>query len=243
MALYMKYTEEDIKVLEECYGTHTLSWLQSRLSKPRGEKRTTQAIRRKAAKMGLEGYRNRLDTITQKDLAECMGFDVGIVYKWAEWGLEITYGGLNKKRFSQIKPKDWWEFAYKNKHRIDFRRYKEKSILPEPDWVKKEIGQKKLTPERWTQNDILTIKLMRMKGFTVSDISKKLGRTMASTRKQICKLIKSGELQKACIAVPFSKDEIELMHKLRMEGKSYNYIAEELGRSLTTVRKKMVSLM
>lgn len=243
MALYMKYTKEDLKILEECYGSHTLTWLQSRLSKPNGEKRTTQAIRRKAASMGLEGYREKVDTITQKDLAECMGFDVGIVAKWKKWGLKITYGGLNSKQFSQIKPKDWWEFAYKNKDRIDFRRYREKSILPEPDWVRSEISKKKLTPERWTQDEILRIKLLRMKGYSLPEISRQLGRTKSSTRKMIYRMLKSGQIQKLCINVPFSENEIEIIKDLRKKGHSWNHIAEELGRSTTTVRVKYAKIM
>lgn len=236
----IKYTEEDIELLRNYYGTQSIGWLQCRLSKPNGKKRTKDAIRRKASSIGCLGYRENRDRLTASQLAECMGVHRTQIHnQWMKMGLKVFRKGLTKNMFIEVDPIDWWRFAEKNKEKIDFSRYKEGSILPEPNWVKEEIRNPKYRKREWTRYELERLKILKNKGIACEKIAKELNKTEKAVRKKLYIMYKNGEVKKKNISLKYTEKEIEMILEMRRKGLSYKEIAHETGRDKGSVYKKI----
>ncbi len=107
----------------------------------------------------------------------------------------------------------------------------------------------KLCPKnsKWTEEEDRILLELYSEGKSTKQIAKQLpGRTLASIRTRIqATLLATGEAtRKQTKPIQWSVDKVELLIKLREEGKTYKEIGEALGDiSESTVANKMVELM
>ena len=238
-----RYTQEDLELIKDYYGSQNIGWLQCRLIKSNGKYRTKAAIQRKAFSMGCTSYRESRENITVTQLAECMGVHRTQVFKiWIPQGLKVKKSGLTKNRFVEVEPKEWWKFAEINRGKIDFSKYDEGSIIPEPKWVKEELKNPSYKRKYWTAHDVARLKVLKQKGLTYSQIAKELNTTSSAVQKKLTDMYKTGELKRSRVIVVFSDREIDLIKDLYSKGMTYKDIAAEVGRSTSSVTKKMKKL-
>ena len=240
-----KWIEEEEKILEDYYGNQKISFIRSRLRSVRGIDRSYTAIRRKAANIGLEVSQNARPFLTAGDIAECMGYGKSTILRgWKGWGLKIqmvVYA--NKKTVSKIDVNDFWKFAYENRERIDFSDYQQGSILPEPEWLKEELQKEQRRRneplDQYTQTKIISFRKMGMEN---KEIAKRVGITEEKLATALRALLQSGEIEDRKPKAPFTEKELQLIKKLRQQGKTFREIAEEVGRDERVVSKKVRAL-
>lgn len=240
-----RWSDEEKEVIKDLYGSATMPRIKTALFKASGRRRSYEAIRKKASKMGLECASNRCEFLTAKDLAECMGYNKCTVFQtWEKWGLKIKKAPLvAKKNISQIDVKDFWEFAYQNKHRIDFSKYQRGSIVPEPTWLKEELQKKQKRARKpldsHKEAQIISLRKLGLKNI---EIAEKLGLTDRQLQTALRAIYRGNRLERRLMRVEFSQKELELIKSMVIEGKMIKEIAEEVGRRPETVGKKIAAL-
>ena len=138
-------------------------------------KRTKAAIHIKAYKLGLN-----YEFLTAQTIANCFHADSDVVKRWIDkLGLKSMKMPYKLGYRYYIKAEDFWKWAYENKKEINWSNYELKSILPEPEWVKKEkqncLTKKKHT--KITDTEIIQVKNMIRKGMSYRKIALEIGRT------------------------------------------------------------------
>lgn len=240
-----RWNEKEIDILKDMYGSQTIAHVKTALFKASGIRRDYNAIRKKASRIGLEVASNRCEFLTAGDIAENMGYHKTTVVKtWREWGLKIKVSVLiNTKTITQIKPNDFWEFAYENRHRIDFSKYQQGSILPEPSWLKEELKEKQERSRKpLDQHKEAQIIALRKIGLTNRQIAEKLGLTEQRLQTALRALHKNEKLKRERIRIMFSEEELKIIKEMAEKGYLIKDIAEEVSRDANTVGKKIRAL-
>lgn len=138
-------------------------------------KRTKTAVHLKAHKLGLS-----YEFLTAQVIADCFHIDSDAVKRWVDkLNLKSIKTPYKSGYRYYIKIEDFWEWAYENRGKINWSKYELKSLLPEPEWVKKEKQNclVKKSHDKITGIEIMKIKNMRKKGITYKNIALELGRT------------------------------------------------------------------
>lgn len=147
--------------------------------------RSVPSVKHKAIHLGLK--RCCGENLSMRDVANCFSTDCSVVKRWME-KFDLPYA---REHFYSINAKEFWKWAYKHKEEINWSKYQEKSILPEPDWVSEEIKKCNKTKKhrsKVTQMEKIYIKNLLHKGLSYREISKITGRTYYSIS-HICRTI------------------------------------------------------
>ncbi len=183
----MKYAPEDLQMIKEQLGSQSLSAIARRLN------RTITALEVKITRMGLSHTKSHTGMITAGELARILKIDRNTVMQWILNHELDSYQRItrNKKRFTFINIDDFWAWADKNRHKIDFSRLELDSLPPEPHWVAIERTLKKQTTnyKAWTKQEERQLLECYCCGKSLTEISKILGRTQESIRKKLKRLI------------------------------------------------------
>lgn len=171
-----KWTADEEKYLLERYLNQSTKKTADKLG------RTVVSVKRKAARMGLNHY---LDNISAKAIARCFGCDVSVVLRWIEkMGLPTKkIVCKNQTRYS-IDPMEFWEWADENRSIINWARYEENSLAPQPEWVKEEIKKYQTvhSRKRFTFHEKANIVFLLKKGMTCEEVAAQVGRSLYSIR-------------------------------------------------------------
>ena len=102
--------------------------------------RTKIAVDTRMYKLGIGDIRVATGMITANQLSNIVNIDDKTVYMWIrESGLKATHKRIRDKgKFFLIKPSDFWEWADKNRNRINFSKIEPKILLPEPEWFEEQ---------------------------------------------------------------------------------------------------------
>src|SRR5690625_4803860 len=86
-------------------------------------KRSEVSLKLKATRLGLGDTRTHLNGTTMIELSKALNTHYGIVRNWRDKnGLPVMQVRLVKKPVWVISYDDFWKWAKKNKHMIDFSR-------------------------------------------------------------------------------------------------------------------------
>ncbi|CAM3923193.1 DNA-binding protein [Mesobacillus thioparans] len=182
----MKYAPEDIQLIKEQLGSHSLSTIARRLN------RSMTALEVKITRLGLSHTKSYTGMITAGELARILKIDRNSVMQWIlnhelDSQQRIT---RNKKKFTFINIDDFWAWAKSNRHKIDFSKLELDELPPEPEWVAEErkIAKQVTNYKAWTKQEEKLVLEWHCCGKTLAEIANMLGRTRESIRKKIKRL-------------------------------------------------------
>ncbi|WP_286183024.1 helix-turn-helix domain-containing protein [Bacillus sp. ISL-55] len=182
----MKYAPEDIQMIKDQLGSQSLSIIARRLN------RSIVALEVKITRMGLSHTKSYTGMLTAGELAKILKVDRNTVMQWIlnhdlDSHLRIT---RSKKKFTFINTDDFWAWAEKNRHKIDFSKLEPDALPPEPYWVAEErkIPRQVTNYKAWTKHEENLVLEWHCCGKTLAEISDMLGRTRESIRKKIKRL-------------------------------------------------------
>ena len=166
-----EWTEWEVRYLEKKYVGQPVERTAKKLN------RTINSVKRKAAKMNLNHY---TDSLSAKVVARCFGVDISVVIRWINKFhmpcKKVVCG--NQTRYL-IEGEIFWKWAENNKNIINWSKYEIQSLLPEPDWLRETIRNYSTpnTREKYTDDDIVKIRVLLGKGLSYAEIAKETGRT------------------------------------------------------------------
>lgn len=211
--------------------------------------RSYNAVLQKAQKLGLGDSLNHIDGITISQLSQVLNTHYGILKNWIDkYDMPAKQIRLTKeKRVWYIKYDDFWKWAEKNKHMLDFSRLERLALGPEPDWVEEKRKADQLTKlhvpkphnEPWSNSDDEKLKwMLKQFRYTYPEIAKELQRTQAAVKRRILDL----GLKERPIRLPnhnkYTAEEEKLLVDLLEKGYCFEEIANRLKRSALGVRGK-----
>ena len=166
-----EWTEWEVRYLEKKYVGQPVERTAKKLN------RTINSVKRKAAKLDLNHYTNFLSA---KVVAKCFNVDTKVVLRWINKFhmpcKKVVCG--NQTRYL-IESEKFWKWAENNKGIINWSKYEIQSLLPEPDWLRETIRNYSTpnTREKYTDDDIVKIRVLLGKGLSYAEIAKETGRT------------------------------------------------------------------
>lgn len=168
------WTEQEEKYMEKKYTSQPVETTAKKLD------RTIVSVKRKAAKMGLNHYADELNART---LANCFNVDVAVVIKWIDkFDLPCKKVVCKNQTRYLIQMDEFWKWAEKNKGIINWSKYEEMSLCPEPMWLKQAIDEYG-TPnsrKRFTEQEIIIVKNLLHRGLQYREIAEEIGRSYYS---------------------------------------------------------------
>lgn len=142
--------------------------------------RSVCSVKRKAAKMGLSHYNDKLSA---KTVAQAFDTEISVVKRWMDkFGLPSKKVNRGTHYTYYIDVKDFWKWAEKHKDTINWSKYELKSLVPEPEWVSEAVLNYKVVRHRqkFTPDELARIKFLICRGKTYTDIAKEMQRSYYS---------------------------------------------------------------
>lgn len=183
----LKWTQREIQLLEELWGTCKLSTLAKKLG------RSEEAILEKVKCIKLGPSKDADGRITANQLAGILNVSVSIVISYwiKKYGLKaIRKVTRSKLRFWFIDIRDFWKWAKKNQDKFDSRRFEPGALGREPEWMKqKRRDDMQLAPRRykkWTPEEDEKLKaLFRAGHLSYRQIAERLGRPKTAVQNRL----------------------------------------------------------
>jgi len=226
------WSEEDKETLMDLIGIYSYKAIANILG------RTEKAIDEKRKKLELGDTRKATEYLNANELAEALGRVSNTIRNWLNnYGLPHTKRVLAKeRRFYRIDVKQFWKWAKKNNDLMRWDLYKLGSLANEPKWIEevRKVKSSKSMRRRWTKADETYLLFYYNQGFTLKEIGIKLNRTMKSIDQRLLKL----NVKRKQIQLEWKKEEEAALIEMRKQGKTFGFIAEELGRSTDGVKAK-----
>ncbi|MDF2841722.1 MAG: hypothetical protein K0R00_148 [Herbinix sp.] len=238
------WEKSDVQFLRDKWGEMSIARIAKKLN------RTVNAVKVKAIRENLTNALNHLDGVTLNQLAKVFGVSYGWIIKeiWIDqlnipFKTKIT---AQTKAYRYICIDDFWKWAAKNKHRINFSKLEENILGKEPVWVaeKRKADQQNLTYKKtsimWSkyEDSLLKMMLIRYK-YTYPQISKRLGRTEGAIKIHIKNLGWPERPVKTEGNVRWSDEEINKLIEMKNLGYGNNSIGDEINRTARAVEHKL----
>ncbi|MGL5459217.1 MAG: hypothetical protein ACRDBY_06330 [Cetobacterium sp.] len=175
------WTDEEIEYLCKSWGKTSVKTIAKNLNK------TVAGVNIKGYRMfgsraEFQGY------YTCTELAKALNLNKSTIIGYCKQGLK------SKKvdRFRFINLENFWDFAKKNKNKIQFYKFDKNQLLNEPAWVSKERAKQLKHLEinhykEWTNLEDKKLINLAKKGKSTKQIAKEMDRTITSiqTRRQL----------------------------------------------------------
>lgn len=169
-----EWTESEERALRNRYQYQTVQKTAQMLN------RSIYSVKRKAAKMGLSHYNDKLSA---KTVVQSFNTEIRSVKRWIEkFGLPSKKVNHGTHYTYYIDAEDFWKWAEEHKDIINWSKYESRSLVPEPKWVGEEISNYKAVRhrQRFTQDEIARIKFLICRGKTYTEIAKEMKRSYYS---------------------------------------------------------------
>lgn len=182
-----RWTSEEIDYLKDNIGHRKVADIAKHLN------RTEMSVMMKFKRLKLGQTKNLTGRVSCGEIARLFAIDRNTVYSWVEYhGLPaIRKVTALKKRYVLVYPEDFWEWASRNRERLDFRQLEHNSFPPEPEWVEEERQNPSYVPKTYrywtTKEDEMLIELT-VKGFDYQEIATRLNRTRYSVERRYHRL-------------------------------------------------------
>lgn len=230
------WSDEDTDYLEENYGKYSLKTLAKHLN------RSEDAIRGKCLKLGLTSALNNTGLLNTSDIAKALGIDRKTVGNFIKVkGLPAKKKVVLKKaKYWRIDINDFWKWLEKNED-VDLSNLERNILGIEPEWVdlrrKNHSKNKTRHNQNWSKYEVDYLKA-NYKIKTFNEIAADLKRSLTSVQ------VKSRKLGLSkMILLPWKPIEVDILINSKTKGITDEAIAEELGRSLSSVSWKRKELL
>ncbi len=243
---WRKWTQEEYDYLQEKWGTISLQSIARYLD------RSENAIRIKVQRLGLGPFLEGGEYVSWNQLLIALGIQGGRRYKDISWiknrGCPIKIKRVNNCSFKIIYLTEFWEWAEHNQDFLDFSKFEENMLGEEPEWVKnkRKMDYKKSihyikTP--WTTiEDKRLEKLVNDYKYTYSEISKMMRRTEGAIQRRCIDLKLKGRPLRESPHNKWEEWQFDKLDELIDSGFTYEFIADEIGKSVKAIRGKVYVL-
>lgn len=246
------WTQEECAILAEEWGLYSIPTIAKHL------RRSENAIKEKASRMGLGGHLAASDLVSFNVLIKELGISkssTGSCYSWAlakfkKYGLKIHTHRVQNSTFKVVDIEEFWEFAEKNRHLFDFSRLEENALGAEPAWVKvkrtedfKRTFKVKPHNSKWTEaEDRELLRLLRTYQYTYPEIASKLHRSEGAIQRRVNDLgIKERPL-KADNHTIWTDEQLQILGRMMKAGANYETMSEAIGKSAKAIRGKVFTV-
>lgn len=234
------WPKDQVEYLEEKWGTVSLKFMAKQLGK------SVNAVKLKAARLGLGRNYFSYDGITIHQLALAINTDYKILKNWIDkYGFPAKKKIFaNKKQISVVRYEDFWGWAEQHKHLLNLTRIEPNILGPEPEWVKEKRKADQLKDNKgcrpWTkEDDRLLISMVKAYRYTYPEIAKSLRRSEGAVKRRLHDLNIKARPVRLSNHVKYTEQEIEQLLELFHKGYSIDAIAHKLGKSGLGVRGKL----
>jgi hypothetical protein len=236
------WTAEEKEYLGDKWGTVSIKGIASHLGK------SINAIKLKAARMGFDDARFSGDGITLNQLALAINREYSVVKYW------YLNNDLpaRKKVFCQtakvlfIGYLEFWKWAEVNKDLVNFSKFAEHTLGPEPVWVKEkrradyDKANKSTAHSEWTeQEDKKLLSLVNAQRYTYPEISKMLNRNATAVKRRLYDIGSKARPVRLNNHIKWTIEETNQLILMAERGHGYQAIAEKIGKSELAVRGKL----
>lgn len=169
-----EWTESEERVLRNRYQYQTVQKTAQMLN------RSVYSVKRKAAKMGLSHYNDKLSI---RAIARSFNTEVTSVKRWVDkLGLAVKKVNHGTYYTYYIDVEDFWKWAEQHKDIINWSKYELRSLIPEPEWVIESVKNYQTSRHRqkFTPDEIAKIKFLICRGKTYTEIAKEMQRSYYS---------------------------------------------------------------
>lgn len=241
------WTERELETLTENYGKRSIEWLTCNLD------RSESAIKNKVARLKLGRWYHNLEEISFNQLAEALNVSNNTLSNWGvNYGLPVKQRRTFDTKFKIVDLDDFWKWAERNKHMIEFDKIDKHILGAEPKWVEEARNQafktvhgigKSYKKTQWSEDDDVYLKhLLEQHKYTYPEISEKLSRSHGAIKRRMHDL----RIKERPIYLDnhkkYSSDEIDFIFEMLDKGSGFSTIAKELKRSEAGVRGKIERL-
>lgn len=225
------WSKEDEQKLKELLGTQSYKTIAKILG------RTQKAISEKRNSMELGSTNQATEYLNANQLAEALKRTSATIRAWInKRGLPHTKRVLaNERKFYRIDVDLFWKWAKKNNGLMRWDLYELGTLPGEPKWILKE-KENYIKPKRrtWTQTDNTYLMFYYKQGMKLKEIGEKLDRTEKAIDQRLVDL----KAKRKIIQLGWKEEEEKTLTEMRKQGKTFEFIAEELGRSTDGVKAK-----
>lgn len=239
------WTQEEEDLLREHWG----KWSYDRLAKELG--RTKTAIQLRAGRLGLPPWLESGDYVTLNTLLLVMTGRNDYHFMLKSWvekrGMPVhTVKRSSRCRVRVVYLEEFWKWAEKNRHFLDFSRLEENALGKEPPWLPEQRKKDSRSARQhrrdcWTQmEEERMIHLLRQHKYGYSEIAKMLGRTEGAVVRRCRTLgLKERPVRRPTHDGEWTQELLDIIADGIRSGDSYPVIAERIGKSEKAVRGKV----
>jgi transposase len=131
------------------------------------------------------------------ELAKCLQIDVHTIYNWIQKKrLPYKITKAKTRKFIGIDVLAFWKWAEQNKELLNFSKIPRNTLIPEPDWVKKQkrydySNRPKHENKKWTEEEDARLWYMFYEeGRTQQEIGQLIGRSRHGVQRRLNRLRK-----------------------------------------------------
>ena len=131
------------------------------------------------------------------ELAKCLQVDVHTIYNWIQNNrLPYKMTRARTRNFIGIDVLAFWKWAEQNKELLNFSKIPRNTLIPEPDWVKKQkrydySNRPKHENKKWTEEEDARLWYMFYEeGRTQQEIGQLIGRSRHGVQRRLNRLRK-----------------------------------------------------
>ncbi|MFL0574644.1 helix-turn-helix domain-containing protein [Priestia megaterium] len=186
-----RWTEQEDEYLLKYYGSKSLGNISRRLQ------RSIPALESRLNRLGVYGVRAHTGNITVYELAKCLQIDVHTIYNWIQKKrLPYKITKAKTRKFIGIDVLAFWKWAEHNKELLNFSKIPRNTLIPEPDWVKKQkrydySNRPKHENKKWTEEEDARLWYMFYEeGRTQQEIGQLIGRSRHGIQRRLNRLRK-----------------------------------------------------
>mgnify|MGYP003772694493 CR=1 FL=1 len=225
------WTEEEELYLQDHWGSKSVSLIAKHLKRPYG------GVRRRATELGLLDPTLHYDGITVRQLTIALGVSGSTTKTWIQHHDFPAKQKIfsKKQRIYVVSFDDFWEWAEKHKHLINFSKLEPLILGKEPEWVKekRKIDRKKFKERRpWTKEEKKKlISMVNSYQYTYPEIASRLKRPEASIKRKLLDLNIKARPLSLDKHIKYTDEELNQITDMLMKGYSFNAIADELNKN------------
>jgi hypothetical protein len=236
------WTKEEITYLEERWGESPIPYIAKRLN------RSVEAVKLKAARLGLGRHLHSGDYVTLNQLMKALGRRQVTGYDITSFvekrGFPVREKTSYKRSYRVVYLDEFWEWAEKNRAFIDFSKVERGILGKEPPWVEDQRKADELyalyNRKPWTKKEDSILKTMlNAYRYSYRDISVRLRRTEGAIKRRILDLGLKQRPLKADTHNPWTEEEERKLIELYNKGYRPEVMAEFIERSALAIRGKI----
>ena len=232
-----RWTQEEIDYITDNFGTVSLSAMGRRLG------RSPEAVKLKAARLGMRDMLHSGDMITFFELVQAVGSAGSYSWvrqKWERYGFPFHRRKVINNSFLMVDIGEFWKWAEQHKDILNFAAFEENVLGKEPAWAKEKRRHDRAKRRRearpWTKEEDDRLRnMLRAQRYGLDEIAAELNRREGAIRRRIDTL----GMKERPVRNPgkwWSAEDVETLQRLHRQGATWEEIGAKVGRTASACR-------